>query len=151
MANIKPIHDPEREAIQLAARFLDGHISRRELFVRASGLALTAPVAVAILNSSRGAAASGSGPRTAQGGAALTGKISTIANTGAGAESAAWNKRIDDFIALNPGVEVERNEQVGQTFYALLPPVQTLIAGGTPPDTLRVGNYSAALFATRAR
>jgi ABC-type glycerol-3-phosphate transport system substrate-binding protein len=38
---------------------------------------------------------------------------------------------------------------VGQTFYALLPTVQTMIAGGTAPDTLRVGGYSAALFAAR--
>lgn len=139
MADIKAINDPEREAHSLVQDLLDGRLSRRDLIVRASGLAVAAPFAGSLLTRS--------GVKAAD--AAVTGKISTIANTGAGAESAAWNQRIDDFIALNPGVEVERNEQVGQTFYALLPTVQTLIAGGTPPDTLRVGNYSAALFATR--
>jgi multiple sugar transport system substrate-binding protein len=145
MANIKPVHDAEREAHQLARALLEGRLSRRDLLVRASGLAAAAPFAGSLLGPV-GVRAQSAAPG---GGSGLTGKISTIANTGAGAESAAWNKRIDDFIALNPGVEVERNEQVGQTFYALLPTVQTLIAGGTPPDTLRVGNYSAALFATR--
>ena len=145
MANIKPVHDAEREAHQLARALLEGRLSRRDLLVRASGLAVAAPFAGSLLGPV-GVRAQSAAPG---GGSGLTGKISTIANTGAGAESAAWNKRIDDFIAMNPGVEVERNEQVGQTFYALLPTVQTLIAGGTPPDTLRVGNYSAALFATR--
>jgi multiple sugar transport system substrate-binding protein len=147
VANIKPVFDRDRESYQLMERMLRGELTRRELLARMGGLAVATPFAGALLAPTGVRAASGR--RTAQDGAAISGKISTIANTGAGAESAAWNKRIDDFIALNPGVEVERIEQVGQTFYALLPTVQTMIAGGTAPDTLRVGNYSAALFADR--
>lgn len=140
MANIKPVFDRDRESNQLVERLMEGQLTRRELLARAAGLGIALPFATSLVSS----AARAQSPA-----ASLSGKISSIANTGAGAESAAWNKRIDDFIALNPGVEVERMEQVGQTFYALLPTVQTMIAGGTPPDTLRVGNYSAALFATR--
>lgn len=149
MSDIKPVFDRDRESYQLMERMLRGELSRRELLARASVLAAGTPFAAALLTSPARAGGRPVSGGAARGRSAATGKISTIANTGAGAESAAWNKRIDDFIALNPGVEVERIEQVGQTFYALLPTVQTMIAGGTAPDTLRVGNYSAALFATR--
>ncbi len=149
MSRIKPVFDRDRESYQLMEKMLRGELSRREFLARTSVLAAGVPVAGALLSSpARGASRPGAGAG-GRSHAAATGAISTIANTGAGAESAAWNKRIDDFIALNPDVTVERIEQVGQTFYALLPTVQTMIAGGTAPDTLRVGNYSAALFATR--
>jgi multiple sugar transport system substrate-binding protein len=151
MSRIRPINDPDREAYQLGESFLRGEVSRRDFLTRASQLAISTPVAAALLAAQSGAvrAQGTSFPPPPEPNADLTGQISSIANTGAGAESEAWNKRIDDFIALYPNVQVERLENVGQTFYALLPTVETMIAGGNAPDTIRVGNYSGAMFAAR--
>jgi multiple sugar transport system substrate-binding protein len=79
----------------------------------------------------------------------VSGNIKVISNTGAGAESQAWNDRIDAFLALFPNVTVERDEKVGETFYTTADTVLLQIAGGNAPDTMRVGNYSAAQLGAR--
>lgn len=150
MSRIRPVFDRDREAYQLSEGVLHGELSRRELLARASGLALGAPVVSALLTAGlpRAVRAQSAGADMTPN-PSLTGSISTIANTGAGAESDAWNQRIDAFNTLYPNVAVKRFEEVGRTFYDLLPQVETMVAGGNAPDTMRVGGYSAAMFASR--
>ena len=49
-----------------------------------------------------------------------------------------------------PKVKGERDTFRGYV-YALLPKVETLIAGGQPPDGVLCGNYTLALFASLVR
>jgi multiple sugar transport system substrate-binding protein len=157
MSEIIPKTDRDRELYQLAERIARQDISRRDVLRYASALALSAPAVAALLAACESAgtpapdtpAPGTSAPATSTPPDAISGTISCIANTGAGAESEAWNARIDAFERLFPNVKVQRLENVGETFYALLPKVTTMIAGGNAPDTLRVGNYSGAMFAAR--
>ncbi|CAN5822492.1 hypothetical protein BH23CHL8_BH23CHL8_21430 [soil metagenome] len=146
MTRTRPIKDPRGAAYDLGWSFYRGEISRRSFLRRAAALSLSTPVVGAFLAGARPAVA------LAQDGevnADLTGEISTISNTGAGAESTAWNERIDAFLALFPNVTVRRDERVGETYYTTSEAALRQIAGGVPPDTLRAGDYFAAQLATR--
>jgi multiple sugar transport system substrate-binding protein len=142
----RPFPDPRGAAYDLSAGYYRGELSRRTFLQRAAALSLSTPVVTAILAGARPAVALA---QDAEPNPDLTGEISTISNTGAGAESAAWNERIDAFEALHPNVTVRRDEHVGETYYQTSEAALRQIAGGVPPDTLRAGDYFAAQLASR--
>lgn len=145
MARIRPIEDPRGDAYQLGDSFLRGDISRRKFLQRAAVLSISAPAVAALLAGARPAVALAQGEQNTD----VTGDIRVISNTGAGTESAVWNERIDAFQANYPNVGVERDEKVGETFYTTADTVLLQIAGGNAPDTMRVGNFSAAQLGSR--
>jgi multiple sugar transport system substrate-binding protein len=136
--------DPRGPAYDLGTAFFRGEISRRSFLRRAAALSLSTPVVSAMLAGARPAVALAQSmePRPD-----FTGAVSTISNTGAGAESQAWNERIDAFLAVYPNVTVHRDERVGETYYVTSQAALAQIAGGSPPDTLRAGDYFAAQLA----
>jgi multiple sugar transport system substrate-binding protein len=142
----RPIPDPRGAAYDLGWSFYRGDISRRSFLRRAAALSLSTPVVSAFLAGARPAVALAQDmePRPE-----FSGTISTISNTGAGAESRAWNERIDAFEAIYPNVTVARDEKVGETYYTTSEAALRQIAGGVPPDTLRAGDFFAAQLATR--
>jgi multiple sugar transport system substrate-binding protein len=142
----RPYRDPRGSAYDLGWSFYRGEISRRSLLRRAAALSLSTPVVSALLAGARPAVALAQDQTPNPD---LTGEISVISNTGAGAESQAWNDRIDAFEALYPNVTVKRDEKVGETYYTTSEAALRQIAGGVPPDTLRAGDYFAAQLASR--
>jgi multiple sugar transport system substrate-binding protein len=142
----KPIRDPRGEAYDLGWSFFRGEVSRRKFLKRAAALSLSTPVVSAFLAGARPAVALA---QDAEVNEDISGEISTISNTGPGAESVAWNERIDAFEALYPNVTVKRDERVGETYYVTSEAALRQIAGGVPPDTLRAGDYFAAQLASR--
>lgn len=140
----------DRELYQLAERVVRGTMSRAELLKRATALGIGGSALASLLAACGGDdEAARTTPAGTEPSEEISGTISTIANTGAGAESEAWNKRIEEFEKLFPQVSVKRQESVGQTFYDIVPQVETQIAGGSAPDTVRVGNFTVAQFASR--
>ena len=144
VSNGRPIKDPRGEAYDLGLSYFRGELSRRTFLRRAAALSMSTPVVTAFLAGARPGVAMAQDQTPNPD---LTGEISTISNTGAGAESQAWNDRIDAFLALYPNVTVKRDEHVGETYYQTSQAALRQIAGGVPPDTLRAGDYFAAQLA----
>ena len=94
MSNGRPIKDPRGEAYDLGLSYFRGELSRRTFLRRAAALSMSTPVVTAFLAGARPGVAMA---QDATPNPDLAGEISTISNTGAGAESQAWNDRIDAF------------------------------------------------------
>lgn len=141
--------------LEALAKLLDGRLTRRQLLKRCGEVGLASPALGAVLpvlvdDDSRAFlkqmfAQAAATPQQRR----LTGEVTIFGNMGAGPEQRAFVQRLEAFEAQQPGVKVKRIEAVGETFYSIVPKILTMVAGGSPPDLIRVGNHSTAMFASR--
>jgi multiple sugar transport system substrate-binding protein len=73
----------------------------------------------------------------------------TYANYSAGADRPIWEKVGADFTAKNPGYTIRYTPIAGDSWGEYFDKLATQIAGGNPPDVVRVAIEGALLFASK--
>jgi multiple sugar transport system substrate-binding protein len=137
-------YEQERAIQQLAEGLVTGRMSRDELLRRTAALGISVSAVAGALAGGASAAR-----RADEVDTSVSGTITVVANVGPGAENKAWKARTAAFVKKFPNVTVKDQNTVGATFYDTLPKVETMLAGGKPPDVVRTGNYTTALFGAR--